>query len=88
MITINDCKVRYWIGSPDLMNGKYGYYGDSVRKALNDLSDLLPPWLIHDDGDYTYVYFTDDPYQSVLRLLRASIIYHDCFWEHHREVLA
>ena len=23
MITVNDCKVRYWIGSTDIMNNKY-----------------------------------------------------------------
>lgn len=87
MFTINDCKVRYWIGSPDLMNGRYGYYGDSVRKALEDLSDLLPPYLLHNDGDYSYVYFAVDPDPIVLRLLRGRIIYHDCFWEYHREDL-
>ena len=88
MITVNDCKVRYWIGSTDIMNNKYGYYGDNVREALKNLSDLLPPYLIHDEGDYTYVYFMWEPSSQLLRLLRGHIIYHDCFWDYLKEDLA
>lgn len=85
MITTNDCKVRYWVGTPAVMRGEYGYYGDSIRKALKDLSDLLPPYLISDEDEYSYVYFLWEPNSRVLELLRGIVIYHDCFWDYQKE---
>lgn len=88
MITVNDCKVRYLVGSPYLLNEKYRDYGDSMRKALKDLSDLLPPYLMLDEDDRTYVYFMWEPDESLLRMLRGMIVYHDCFWLSQKEDLA